>query len=1830
MKLKTILVGAALFCTAPVFGATSGSCIGAAQGLSLSASESTTPVKLTAEYDPEYEEYDPDTGVYYYKVSIGKGKTCSVLIDNLYNEFMGLSVDYDWEEYDGDDDVYPDVYFDTFYRDDATLCVLSAENWGDEDPSSVTFYICISGDVGDTCTLHYTSQWMDGDAWEDGGKPDPDPGTPENPVKITPKESGETYASANLIDGKYYYTFTAAANRAYRFHTIGGKDGKPLNVRTVTAAKGDEVKDRTTVVDEFNDAIELRMSEAGAVTVIVSGRTGYSDTYAFQLYGQLVPRRAIGDHPVTVLEDNDYRATFVPGRLSAESNVWDHIIDEHLFRIDLTNAERCVFEVCGSQTNLLMRIYDSTEKVLKENTDLNPYVAYTAPAKGTYYIGVCQKDLEVTETTDAGEVTLLAKRVPEPTDGDPDEWDAADDTAAGATEVEATISNDSTDPLLAQGQGPHELSLSDWADCFKVECQKGVTYKFAATNETPSAYSLNGQVFTVSSKGAESSVKSGSLTKGGVEFTASASQTYYLRVTVREGQGRDYPGYTLHTIAYVSGQKLGRLTVNIKGAPSATWTYKNPSYEDKTPRKGGDQVLTWGSNAITFSSVKGYTTPGKITYVMTGDEEEDVVTGVYNDTSDPGDDYPSGTIPGTTKKYAPVKVTPSAKGASVERSLHDEDPADWFQFTATAGNYYRFELSGKDGDAIVRVYGPGNWTNEVKNVLNDDTNNVWHVLAETKGTYYVCVTHGDPEAKETDGSYRMTATSANVGAIKFAKTAVSVKETAAYADLTVNRTAKDGMVRVKFTTEDGTAVDHNDYYATNGVICWANGDNKAKTIRVRLLPELYQTWRPNRQFKVRLSTYAEDEIDKTQEYIPALQTPEAVVTITETAKKAPGTVSVTACTNDAAQTEAEITVKSPSVTVSDDCGSLTFALARSAGADGRVAVKVETVKGTAKAGEEFEPVSETLYWEAGDVASKSVTVKINPIEDPSIVTKNFKLKLSAVKKDTFGTYESAKIGTSAITVNLRNNLVEETAEELAKTIGKSEGLVLKAAKAGTWYVDSKDGALKTVPLADKKKAELTFTLTGPGLFKAKASKYCGTFTCKIGKEADIVIDEGTDIVRLVPAGSTTVKFSMTGESSMCGPSVGSLEAEFDGQPYFWMPLTGVAAELPKDKATVLPAAERQAFGWTVPAKAAESGIYYRLTLAEKAKDLGTGAAKILTTALTESEFAYVGALDANKTYCWRVDYSLDSENWVAPKTSWTFKTAAGTEGIPMPAVAEGATDSYGRDIVAGKTIGLMQGVKVNFALTASNTEAAVTYSLANGKLPDGVKLVADKKSGVTSITGVPTKAGEFNVLVQAKAGKTVGTTEAFSFHVKPLALCAGTFNGVLKHDSESAGVVGMGELSSVAFTASEKGALSAKVQIAGKSYTFKATGYDRVEKEEDFGDETLSVALEQIQKIGKASYTNTLDLTVCYDELDEEGKALLGSAAEATLKMSALSADKAYAGERIWNGGLYRDNTKFAAMVADEADFVGYYTMALCPPEGTDSRVAPAGNGYLTLTVDNKGKVKVAGKLADGTALSGSVVAALSRIGAGVCDPGQAALLVPYYFAKSTSLFGGTIVLKQTADGIVVDSGSSKMTWNNDAGTATYGGMEGYKLQVFTVGGYYDTLVNLQRYYLDYGFWFDVSDDLPSELFAAGYGLAEYGLPGEGKPLEMLLAGNTPTVDKCALTKIGKTKLYDLGASVNPWNVKLTFKRATGVLSGSLSVWSETADGSAQKEIKSLKHEGVLLLSREGGEPMLDNRVWTAGYYLVPTTLPKVGAKGTRKWTCSLPFNILTAAPEAN
>lgn len=251
---------------------------------------------------------------------------------------------------------------------------------------------------------------------------------------------------------------------------------------------------------------------------------------------------------------------------------------------------------------------------------------------------------------------------------------------------------------------------------------------------------------------------------------------------------------------------------------------------------------------------------------------------------------------------------------------------------------------------------------------------------------------------------------------------------------------------------------------------------------------------------------------------------------------------------------------------------------------------------------------------------------------------------------------------------------------------------------------------------------------------------------------------------------------------------------------------------------------------------------------------------------------------------------------------------------------------------------------------------------------------------------------------------------------------------------------------------------------------------------------------------------------------------------------------------------------------------------------------------------------KYAGLLADGTAVSGSSRIALRG---DPSDISKCSVLVPVGLYSFPWSFGGMVKLdwNEDADGYSATTIDSRMSleWNKDGATSSYDG-EGFKIEIRPTGGWYNTLVNLQAYYLDLDFSVEAEsvDGLPAEMLPAGNSYTADTMP---HGVNAVLGRSSLTPDARYLVMREGTSLYDLAASVNPWKVKTSFVPETGLVTGTFKAWS---DGPTQSQFGTLNHYGVLLMNRDGFSP-LDVDVWTSGFYLLPVT---------SDWTFSLPFNI--------
>ena len=845
-------------------------------------------VTLVAEYDPDTGTTDSNRGVYYFKAKLHRGGSYTIFTTGLStNDEVSVSA-YPAEPKDEDSDKEgaSAEFSDIDEPDGNTRLILYADDWyydeedkDESDPKKWTYYIEIEGAVGQKVNINFQM-----------GANIP-AGREENPLRITPKTTVQKSSQTLEMDSQYYFRIYFTEGQLYWFATSGGTPSALLSVdMDLKDVEGDDADvddegdfetypDPAYDLNETDTGIYVVANKTGLYNLVVSAEGDDADGAPFTLSYRTYTKKAIATHVSTELsEANGWSAEFQPGYKNAAASFaagyYDEIIDESLFSFAAVKGGRYLLETTDSETNLLMRIYDSKGATLYENKGdgrtLNSRCAFEAAAAGTYYVGVCQNIDDEFSDAPAYTSARIALSSAATVEGSPDEWDPRDDTVDGAVGLMPMPgkSDDLPELVDTEGHGWHKMGPTDWSDVFMIGARSGLTYSLHVSLQDPEhAYnSLSAEVFTLSGKTERPVQTVGDINASSptpLAFTATAHATYYVRLKVKGGQGLDFPAYKVHAMAYTTtGEALGILTVNTHGTEAATWSLDRETV--KYP--GGASVLVSGTHTVKFGAVKGFKAPAAVTSTVAPGKTPTVVEVNYTDTFDPKDDVAKGATAWSLKNVDTEQV----------RTLWSDDPEDNFSIAGTDGYYYDFSLRDVAGDAVAFSI-----TNAEMGVLREGITSVSQItLPKTKSKYFIVVKNSAGATKF--GGYTLVGRFANVGAIKFAKTAVKVKEDAALVAVTVNRTAKDGVVRVKYGTVAGSAKPGIDYVAQNGVLEWANGDNKAKTISVKLIPDLVPEHEGDKTFSVRLEPA---EKASPEEYSASiLGGDECVVTLTETTK----------------------------------------------------------------------------------------------------------------------------------------------------------------------------------------------------------------------------------------------------------------------------------------------------------------------------------------------------------------------------------------------------------------------------------------------------------------------------------------------------------------------------------------------------------------------------------------------------------------------------------------------------------------------------------------------------------------------------------------------------------------------------------------------------------------------------------------------------------------------------------------------------------------------------------------------------------------------------------
>ena len=495
---------------------------------------------------------------------------------------------------------------------------------------------------------------------------------------------------------------------------------------------------------------------------------------------------------------------------------------------------------------------------------------------------------------------------------------------------------------------------------------------------------------------------------------------------------------------------------------------------------------------------------------------------------------------------------------------------------------------------------------------------------------------------------------------------------------------------------------------------------------------------------------------------------------------------------------------------------------------------------------------------------------------------------------------------------------------------------------------------------------------------------------------------------------------------------------------------------------------------------------------------------------------------------------------------WTGAGGTGAQVNAATAVTAAADHTLYAKWTANEALDWTSTVGVAFAMTLSDAytgEARVTG------LPAGLKYNAATRT----VEGVPTKAGVYGMTVSA------ADVAARSFTNTVLALPAwaqGSFNGY---------VAGGG---SATMTVTAVGKVTGKIAMAGTNYAFSVASYAAG------GDPTNGFSFATVAKAGKESLALTLALMQA-----------------ATPQALGIASGTIGGGLRL---ALYRD--VWITEAAKLTVYTGYYTATL--PGNADF-----GSGYQTFTVDKAGKVKAAGKLADGTAVSLG--------GTLILDASNRVFAVVYTTPtayKGGCLFGLAEFVSRDAGGICLRPlGGAPFLWQsrNPQATETYGAA--FARETELAGGWYSKTENLYVHYADTELTAGTDTNSALPELSVGTNRYESVCWDPSGVIVTAVTNKAGVMTGLAAPAAGKptyadtTGAWDYSAT-NSIGLKIALARATGVFKGSFLAWFDYPD---KKHVsKSLAFEGALTPVREDVDDGVAGRgffLW-AGKGVIPVT----------------------------
>jgi len=1039
---------------------------------------------------------------------------------------------------------------------------------------------------------------------------------------------------------------------------------------------------------------------------------------------------------------------------------------------------------------------------------------------------------------------------------------------------------------------------------------------------------------------------------------------------------------------------------------------------------------------------------------------------------------------------------------SQAHTLSPSDTNDWFTFTLPPNttNLVTFtDVEAVAGTPLYQFFNGTDTTPFKSGTLANDSSFEFENTSSAPSTIAMRVYY--TTGADVDIAYTINYKMFVPVSVWFESTDITFSAGADTFDIPVVRGGDDPVLsanaEVTVTAQDMNAL----YSLVDTTLTWDSTSDDRTNLVVAVTP--HNTWIGPQTFKLKLTPAGDETVDPFDE-----------VTVTiDPGQPKTGTIGYTRYVVNGVTNNYSTSAR-PAVREGD---TVTVLVARTGGSN--MVAQVGFTWSSANGGD----TGETMVWDDTEQGEQGVDILI-PEVSAFQATRTSALQIFAITNATLETTSRR-----SLTFSVKNKFY---AGPLTDWVKANPTLPFKATSDAWFLADG--GEVRSKPLTGSGTAAMTASITGPGVLKFAATDGGANLALAINNKSTPVVRDGDTYGYLIPSGKQTVTLTAS-----AGGAVTSVYALLSDMAY--VPLTAAVTPIAPRAGDVIQAGTVR-LSWDATSVAQLDGIN------------GVTNTFAVFVGGTEKTLAKVADLEAGNTgfdvtlaagaFVWRVAIEVrDDHGTVLLFNGAAQKFDVLGAGAPAFDVSPGDFSASGWTLdpdTAQLAVNTYIGLRTAFGPLAVANAASV--KVKSGTLPSGLKLAQDT-DGVWWVTGVPTKvANNARLVLQAMDGKTGGTTLALNYTVLALPREAyGNYNGW------TTVAVGTDEVyGAVSMAVSAAGKISGKLTTPSKTYTLAVTGYDAFESGAFVITNDLFTA--------KFKKETPIPLTLSVST-NVPGRASLTSVTgvlfDATLNRDGWS-DKE--GLAVAREDAFRLALDYPAGVISKSPG-GYYTLIMT---NTDTTAGFAGTGYMTTTIDKKGKIKAAGKLADGTSVSLSSVLLMDASDV----PYVALFSAPKAYSGGYFLAWSWFHREVLAPGRVLLDGEA--VWESRNARATGVLNEGFHFGLNILGGWYAKNDTLKQMYADSEGWTAKADVLDVTV--------AFNAKGNG--------------------------LNAIPAAENPASLKLSVKPKTGLFSGSF----REVDGGKTVTRKLMGVLTPALVIDDGFGGLIGTA--GAGYYLLPQTAP--------------------------